>query len=171
MAEEIKSLRGVQDRLLPNPFRLRHGEPIWFGGGRYWYGLLYQWFSDFGRSTARPLLWWILITGVFAFYFHYLSPHSDLDSNDPLSIASCSGSDPVTAALYLSVNNGLVISGLGRTEKLARSYACLYGSDGNDRISPIMPDAVVFAGIAQTIFSAVLIFLFLLGLRNYFRIK
>ncbi|WP_176752837.1 hypothetical protein [Nitrosospira sp. Nsp1] len=48
----------------------------------------------------------------------------------------------MTAALYLSVNNGLVISGLGRTEKLAQSYGCLYGNDGKDRLSPIMPDAV-----------------------------
>jgi hypothetical protein len=34
-----------------------------------------------------------------------------------------------------------------------------------------MPDAVVLAGIAQTILSTILIFLFLLALRNYFRIK
>lgn len=88
-----------------------------------------------------------------------------------VSIASCSGSNPMTAALYLSVNNNLVISGLGCTEKLAQSYGCLYGNDGKVRLPPTMPDAVVFAGIVQTIFSAILIFLFLLGLRNYFRIK
>jgi uncharacterized protein YjbI with pentapeptide repeats len=170
LAEEIKSLREVQDKLFPNPFNLLKNGQIWPGAGRYWAGLFYQWFSDFGRSTARPLLWWVIITAVFAFYFHYLSPHSDLAPGSPISIASCSG-DPVTAALYLSVNNGLVISGLGRAEKLAKSYACLYGSDGKDGLSPIMPDGVVFAGLAQTILSAALIFLFLLGLRNYFRIK
>ena len=168
LAEEIKSLRGDQDQLVPNPLNFLKDKKVWPGGGRYWAGLLYQWFSDFGRSTARPLLWWVIITAIFTFCFHYLSPHSDLNSNDPLSIASCSGSDPVTAALYLSVNNGLVISGLGRSEKLMQSYACLYGKN---ELGPIMPDAVVFSGIAQTVLSAVLIFLFLLALRNYFRIR
>lgn len=172
LAEEIKSSRGVQDQMLPNLLNIFRGKHVWPSGGRYWAGLLYQWFSDFGRSTARPLFSWVLLTTVFAFCFHYLSPHSDdLDSNNSPSIASCSGSDPVTAALYLSVNNGLVISGLGRAEKLAQSYACLYGSSGKDKLAPIMPDAVVFAGIAQTILSTILIFLFLLALRNYFRIK
>jgi hypothetical protein len=54
---------------------------------------------------------------------------------------------------------------------LAQSYACLYGREGKDRLSPIMPFAVAFASLGQTILSALLIFLFLSWLRNYFRIK
>jgi hypothetical protein len=167
LAEEIKSLRGIQDWVLPNPLIFRAGEPIcWPGGGRYWAGLFYQWFSNFGRSMLRPFLWWVIITTVFAFYFYYLSDKS-------LSITCCSGSDPVTAALYLSISNAFVISisGLGRSEKLTQSYACLYGSSGEDKLAAAMLDAAVFASIAQTILSAGLIFLFLLALRNYFRIK
>jgi hypothetical protein len=117
------------------------------------------------------------ITIVFAGY--YLSQHSKsfeqaYNFKTTKTITTCidnPSSDPLTAAIYLSVHNGLVISGLSRTEKLSQSYACLYGSDGKDGLSPIMPDGVVFAGLAQTILSAALIFLFLLGLRNYFRIK
>jgi hypothetical protein len=75
------------------------------------------------------------------------------------------------AAFYLSVHNSLVVSGLSRIEKLAQSYTCLYGASGRNQPVPTMPDAVVFAGVTQTILSAVLIFLFLLALRNYFRIK
>lgn len=122
----------------------------------------------------------MIAAAVFALY--YLSAHlefSDLEFSGwgsakafstipPLSCVSETASSPVMAAIYLSVNNGLVISGLGRSEKLMQSYACLYGKN---ELDPIMPDAVVFVGIAQTILSAVLIFLFLLALRNYFRIK
>lgn len=167
LAEEIKSLRGVQDWLVPNPLSLRKGSPIcWPGGGRYWAGLLYQWFSDFGRSAGRPFFVWIAMTITFTFYFYDLSLHSDLDLNKPISL-TCSD-NPFVDALYISLHNGLVISGLSRTEKITQSYACLYGKEGND---PIMPTAVVLAGLGQTILSAALIFLFLLALRNYFRIK
>ncbi|SFH54146.1 Uncharacterized protein YjbI, contains pentapeptide repeats [Nitrosospira sp. Nsp14] len=170
-AEEIKSLRGVKDWLLPNPLSFRKGSPVcWPGGGRYWAGLLYEWFSDFGRSALRPLLWWVTITSIFATY--YFLHYSDLPSESPRTTPAftCTG-DPVAAALYLSIHNGLVISGLGRAEKLAQSYACLYGREENSGFFPVMPDAVVFAGLIQTILSAILIFLFLLALRNYFRIK
>lgn len=44
------------------------------------------------------------------------------------------------------VNNGLVISGLGRTEKLAQSYACLYGSNGKDRLHVIHSQTGQFYG-------------------------
>lgn len=173
LAEEIKSLRGEQDWLLPNPLSFRRGEPIcWPGGGRYWAGLFYQWFSDFGRSTLRPFLCWTALTIAFAAY--YFSLHSDTfdqSTNFGLTSIIAINCDPFMAALYLSIHNGLVISGLGRAEKLTQSYACLYGSSGKDQLVPLMPDAVVFIGIAQTILSAVLIFLFLLALRNYFRIR
>lgn len=174
LAEEIKSLRGVQDWLVPNPIGFRKGDPLcWPGGGRYWMGLFYQWFSDFGRSALRPLLWWVLIT--MAFWHHYLShplaSFAQESYSQTLSLNKIPHCDPPMAALYISVHNGLVISGLGRSEKLAQSYACLYGGGGEDQLPPIMPDAVVFASIGQNIISAVLIFLFLLSLRNYFRIK
>jgi hypothetical protein len=174
LAEEIKSRRGVQDWALPNPLCWRRGDPIsWPGGGRYWAGFLYEWFSDFGRSAVRPLLWWTFLTCSFAFYFHSLSPHANANSHNAFSIASftCSEdlgeSGPMVAALYISVHNGLVISGLSRTEVLAQSYSCLYGIEGKNRYLY----EVVFAGLAQTIISAALIFLFLLALRNYFRIR
>jgi uncharacterized protein YjbI with pentapeptide repeats len=173
LAEEIKSLRGVRDWPLPNPLMFRKDEPVcWPGGGRYWFGLLYQWFSDFGRSTFRPFLCWMIVTGLFAlFYFDYSAAlNLSNGSKPPLSIGVpiC---DPPIDALYLSIHNGLIISGLGHGEKLTQSYACLYGHSGKNQLIPVMPNLVVLAGIGQTIVSAVLIFLFLLALRNYFRIK
>ena len=174
LAEEIKSLRDTQDWLLPNPLMMRAGEPVcWPGGGRYWAGLFYQFISDFGRTTLRPFLGWLLLTCTFAmFYFSHYSAAVN-QSNISVTIPAIASVDcePYMAALYLSVHNGLVISGLGRSDKLAQSYACLYGSSGKAQLVPVMPDTVVFAGIGQTVLSAVLIFLFLLALRNYFRIK
>lgn len=169
LAEEIKSLRGVRDWPLPNPLMFRKDEPIcWPGGGRYWTGLFYQWFSDFGRSTFRPFLCWVILT--FAFGVIYFSQHSVIldqsrkSENSPITTPlNCV---PQLDALYLSIHNGLVIPGLGRSVTLAQNYACLYGT-GKENI----PYSVMFAGLGQTILSAVLIFLFLLALRNYFRIK
>lgn len=173
LAEEIKSLRGVEDWLLPNPLSFRKGEPIcWPGGGRYWAGLFYQWFSDFGRSTWRPFLCWLVVTILSAlFYFHYSAALNLSNSSETTLAIAAPICDPPIDALYLAVHHGLVISGLGHAEKLPQSYACLYGNSGKYQLVPIMPTMVVFVGIAQTILSAVLIFLFLLALRNYFRIK
>jgi hypothetical protein len=157
LANEIKSLRGAQDRGLPNPLNLLKGKRIWLGGGRYWFGLFYQLFSDFGRSTFRPFFAWATLT--FAFVFFYFSQHS---------VALNQICEPYLAAIHLSIHNGLVIPGLGRSEMLEQSYACLYGTGEEDQA---VRYAVVFAGLGQTMISTILIFLFLLGLRNYFRIK
>lgn len=169
LAEEIKSLRGVRDWPLPNPLMFRKGEPIcWPGGGRYWAGLFYQWFSDFGRSMFRPFLCWVILT--FAFWLIYFSQHSVVLNQsgkfEKIPITTPVNCEPHLDALYISIHKGLVIPGLGRSETLSQNYACLYGA-GKENI----PYTVMFAGLAQTIISAVLIFLFLLALRNYFRIK
>lgn len=66
-ADEIRSLRGQPDRLLPNPLNLfRKGKPFWPGGARYWFGVFYEVFSDFGRSIARPLILLTVTTALFA---------------------------------------------------------------------------------------------------------
>ncbi len=172
LAEEIKSSRGTRDKMWPNPLNLLKRRQVWPGGGRYWYGLLYQCLSNFGRSTLRPFLCWMVVTGLSALFYSDYSTAPNLGSSSETTLAIVAPTcDPPIDALYLSVHNGLVISGLGRTEKLAQSYACLYGNSGIEKLIPIMPMMVVFVGIVQTIISAVLIFLFLLALRNYFRIK
>jgi hypothetical protein len=76
--EEIRSLRGTVDRPLPRPWNwILKGEPLWPGGARYWVGLLYQLFSDFGRSIIRPFICWVAITILFACYYYYLSQGSN----------------------------------------------------------------------------------------------
>jgi pentapeptide repeat protein len=171
-AEEIKSQRGKQDKAFPEPFNLvATHEKTWSGGTRYWLGLLYELLSDFGRSVWRPLLWWFV--SVFLFANFYLGQHKTAyepkSTNTQLSCLNGSQDNPVTAARFLSIYNGLVIAGFGRSEKLSQSYACLYGGGQDQPVT--MPDKVVCAGIIQSIFSAVMLFLLLLALRNKFKIK
>ncbi|MCG8511141.1 MAG: pentapeptide repeat-containing protein [Rhodospirillales bacterium] len=185
-AEELKAARGVRDKAWPTPRNLLlKNEPVWPGGVRYWSGILYQAFSDFGRSMLRPLLWWCAST--IGFLFIYLSGHFAVHSptystgmveslwrsvvggfdqaQAPPALSCIAGSgDPWDAATYLSVIKGSIVFGRFDTEKLKQTYACLYGENS-------FPDAVAYWGLGQSVFSAVLIFLLLLAVRNHFRIK
>lgn len=171
-ADELRSLRGQPDQPFPNPRNLfSKRKPLWQGGGRYWFGILYEVFSDFGRSIARPLALLVLTTVLFAEAYHYR--HFRLSSSGACLFGT---GDSWLKALYLSIRKALIFPGLGPDQKLDQSYACLYGStklsaDGSDRVIPVIPDSVAYLGIAQTLISAVLIFLFLLAVRNQFRIK
>lgn len=182
-ANELISLRGETDWLWP---RLQQGKLVWQNGARYWLGLFYQWFSDFGRSMVRPVVWWCGFTALFALiYLGQHFPNKNVQpyapklnvwaaSNfaPPLKCASGEASNPLDSAIFLAIHKGSV-AGLGDSEKLAQSYACLYGEEQSAPASrrQIIPDFVAFMGFAQTILSAPLIFLFLLSVRNHFRIK
>jgi hypothetical protein len=218
-ARELQSLRGSTDFMLGRNF------------GRWWFGRLYEWFSDFGRSMLRPLLWWSVFTVLFAGL--YLAAHFEQVETDrragnqnqitenhprytgtvdwlsaggaaalkrigawpkaiddlalvgdtargaPRCITSGSdGTTPVSAAFAASLRKGLLFAGLGDTDKASQDFACLYGLDrklmaevqGSQLVRRV-PDAVAYAGLAQTLISAVLLFLFLLAMRNQFRIR
>ena len=82
--------------------------------------------------------------------------------------------DPVVAALQLSVHKALPFLGLGSSGHIDQFYACLYGvkpSPLSSRLIPEIPGFVAGIGVFQILFSTVMIFLFLLALRNHFRIK
>ncbi len=111
----------------------------------FYFGLLYELLSDFGRSVLRPLLGWVL---------------------------------------GLSLRNALVLPGGGSVTRLDQIYACLYGIYGNTAAAyarpptplpacfqPVIPNAVALADVAQNLWSAIMLFLLLLALRNHFRIK
>lgn len=127
------------------------------------YGL----FSDFGRSILRPLFSWIATTLAFAAVYYIIHTFK--------GVFSCANDGyPVSSAIYLALRKGLIFPALGRDQKLDQTFACLYGttslSEGG-RIIPVIPDSIAYLGIAQTLISAVLIFLVLLAIRNQFRIK
>jgi hypothetical protein len=159
---------------------------------RFIAGVIYQGLSDFGRSLVRPVLWWLLSTSAsfLSFMWTYMSGatshHEKSVSANLMRFASESlrcqvgEGDPIWSALHLAIRKGLLFVGLDADEKLNQIYACLYGIHNPSVLAPralpadytpIIPDTVHTLGLIQTLVSAVLIFLFLLAVRNHFRIR
>ena len=65
-ARELQSQRFEDD--WPLPFRF-WSPASWVGALRFWFGMFYGLFSDFGQSTIRPALLWLATIAVFAMYF------------------------------------------------------------------------------------------------------
>lgn len=180
-ANELKAQRGHPDSPLLCPLNLLRKDkdgrrlPVWPGGMhgtmRFWFGLGYEVLSNFGRSIALPLFWWVLATATFA--RAYLGQAISADR-----CASGEGT-PWSAALGLSIRKALPFAGIASSEKLNQIYACLYGIHGEsarlavlpDRFTPVIPDAVDYLGMVQLVFSILLLFLFLLAVRSHFRIR
>ena len=147
---------------------------------RYWVGWLYELFSDFGRSMAQPLVWLVVSVWIFAGIYASQSPRL-LTPADPQPPLCVSGSGNATiAALTLSVHNAAPFAGVGSSETVDQIYACLYGTAMSQMPTqgtfpatgtPGVPYAVALVGVAQFFVSAILIFLMVLAIRNWFRIK
>jgi hypothetical protein len=161
----------------------------------FWFGVLYELFSDFGHSLSRPILWLIALTLVSSWFYlgqsvpAGVSPGAQLQARivpllpgavrlffpapraGALPKLSCKygDGDPVADAALLGVRQGSVIGAFDSASG-TRIYACLYGFDGKLR-APAVPGAVVLWGIGQTVLSAALLFLLLLALRNQFKVK
>lgn len=164
-AEEIKSRRSVFD--------------FWNGRncGRWWTGILYQGFSDFGRSLTRPLFWFL--GSVLAFAHSYIFVHilQRFGAETALLDAQCFNDygNPFRAALNLSFARSSVVGSIWARDGVTRALQCLYNTDNGPFMAGEMvvhlPSWVVASGYLQTLFSAVMIFLFLLAVRNHFRIR
>jgi hypothetical protein len=67
-------------------------------------------------------------------------------------------------SLYISGRDALVLSSGGKDDRVTKAYQCLFGD--------VIPDGVSFVeAFVQVPLSAVLIFLFLLAVKNRFKIK
>ncbi|MDZ4789838.1 MAG: pentapeptide repeat-containing protein [Hyphomicrobiales bacterium] len=134
----------------------------------FWFGVLYDALSDFGRSMMRPFYVWAALVIAFAFLYLWTS-------NAPFD--GCAATAAVglgknlaawSEAAYLAVKNGLIVIGLGAESKINQAHACLYGGSIQE---PVFPPGPSFAQVGQNLLSAPLIFLFLLAVRNQFKIK
>ena len=125
----------------------------------------YDFFADCGRSIWRPFVTWAaLVLGFAAFYFSRAA--------DSLATRCGSPETPAFQALYLSIKNGLVLFGGTRDTRINQAYLCLYGSQSGVSDQANIPLSVTYVEtLAQTPISAVLLFLFLLAVRNQFKIK
>jgi purine-cytosine permease-like protein len=154
----------------------------------YWVGVFYDALSDFGRSMMRPFYAWAVLTLAFAAFYLFTSAVQPppvvkdagfFERNLPFTRAAilgelkCAGNElndisPLGEAGYLAIKNGLIVIGLGSEGKINQAHACLYGGSVG---APVFPSGISIWQIVQNFLSAPLIFLFLLGIRNNFKIK
>ena len=147
---------------------------------RFWAGMLYEFLSDFGRSVVLPVLWLAVSIWVFAGIYASHNPElAQVPYGQEVPCTSGPGSTQ-TAAWVLSVHNAFPFAGIGSSGNLERAYACLYGMHSQNpseqepmlsASSPNIPASVAFLGAIQFLLSAVLIFLLVLAMRNWFRIR
>jgi Pentapeptide repeats (9 copies) len=126
----------------------------------FWVSLIYDALSDYGWSTMRPFLIWLV--SIVAFAAAYLASAGRLAYlTDACGVTGAYAATQWFNALLLSAKNAILFVGLDRNVDV--QAACLYGA--------AMPAWSAFAFMAQNVFSALLIFLFLFAVRNQFKIK
>jgi hypothetical protein len=129
--------------------------------GALWFGLAYDALSDFGRSIARPF--WIGTASLLAFAAIYLW-NAGVAFSEWGSACDGDGASKALKAATLSAANALPLIGSSRSEVATEFYTKCLALPHSPAWSPILQ-------IWQTLWSAVLLFLFLLALRNQFKIK
>lgn len=193
------------------------------GAARFWFGLFYEVFSNFGRSIFRPLVTWFFL--VICFTFFYLSQHQEnellyeryeANFSSPLFLCPVTmvddgrrlkwfyfcpwlegkirgiiqpiqafeeklvagrcvkdkiSSSPLVEAFSLSVKNAFVFVSSERSVTYRRSYGCLYGFNDIENRFPKVPALISFVILLQNVLSAILIFLFLVAMRNLLKLK
>ncbi len=133
----------------------------WWSAGT-WIGLFYDGVADCGRSIVRPAGVWAASILLFA-AFYWQRAAAGVEAR----CAEAGGA--MVQALFLSVKNALVIFGGTRDARVNQAYLCLYNGSAEQ---PHIPPTVTFVEtLAQIPVSATLIFLFLLAVKNRFKIK
>jgi hypothetical protein len=139
---------GVRRRFRKWSVRLKASPYLGSNPGRFWFGLFYEKFSNFGRSFARPLMAWGVLTVLFAYLYAALAVDG----------ATWNWLD----AAYLSVRHGLVIGGLVRTGHMQTVIDNMFCCNSS---------GLALLMIGQTLLSAVFLFFLFLALRNHIRIR
>ena len=125
-AGEIRSRRHITDFFFP-----------WKKGiassARYWAGVAYELFSDFGRSLLRPIALWAVLFLLFTnvYYTGANTKALQLCRDNQQKLASSLTPElttPWSAAATITAKNSLLFISTDRTEKLKRAYTCLYGA-------------------------------------------
>ena len=111
---------------------------------RFWVGWLYEIFSDFGRSMARPLVWLIVSICIFAGIYAGQGTQSSLTSIASVMPCAAGPGDARIAAFTLSIHNAFPFAGIGSSVKLDQVYACLYGLQSRN-LSALNPPPMPFS--------------------------
>ena len=146
----------------------------------FWWGnIAYEFFSDFGRSIVRPLIG--LVSLMLLMTCIHIYAHSCLNK-EPISTSrtkthmpqqsDLKDCDISSSAFRVAAKNGAIglLQNPAKRSTFVRDYTCLYGTY-NDNVTPKIPNSIFWIELFHTLFSAILIFLTLLGIRNNFKLK
>ena len=124
-----------------------------------WLGVAYDSLSDFGSSMSRPVYWWAWSAMFFALLYSCLA-----------FPGTCGGGffHTLFGAIYISLKNSLLLISWGSDAGIGKVTACL--NEAND-MNFWRAFALDLIRPVQKIWSAALWFLFLLAIRNRFKIK
>lgn len=146
----------------------------------FWWGnIAYEFFSDFGRSIVRPLLSLFILlcimTNIHLLAHHTLNKEPISTSRTKTHITKQSDlkdCDIRSSAFRVAAKNGAIglLQNPAKRSTFVRDYTCLYGTY-NDNVTPKIPNSIFWIELLHTLFSAILIFLTLLGIRNNFKLK
>lgn len=121
-------------------------------------GLGYEWFSDFGGSISRPIIWGAGSVLAFAVIYFWIAPGAC-----PTSCYNAFGQ-----ALFLSLKNAILLISWENVVDGGKALTCFKSPD-KASIWPLLGFGAV--QMLQKLWSAVLWFLLLLAVRNKFRIR
>ncbi len=141
----------------------------------FWWGnISYGVLSNYGRSIIRPLIAWTIVAAFMA-WVHLGGQQTTipLETTARTKYNSPIKCNALTAAIQTSLKTSALGLGFDRTKKdiYKRYYICLYGTEGDSAKTPKIPNGILIAEFFQMLFSAVLIFLLGLGIRNNFKLK
>ena len=126
--------------------------------------LLYDLFSNYGRSIFRPLIAVFLIWFGFSFAYFYLSDHSNHCANN---VFTCSGFE---SSKELSASQTVpFMTSSKKTEEITMEH--LYGNNGTFKTNHHLDKVNKINSIKrmQNVLSSIFLFLLGLGIRNRFR--
>jgi len=146
----------------------------------FWWGnIAYGCVSDYGRSIVRPLISLFILLCIMT-NIHLLVHNSNKDNqvSDLRNKTHISKQSDLidcnirSSAFRVAAKNGAIglLQNPAKRSIFERDYTCLYGTY-NDNKTPKIPNSIFWIEIFHTLFSAILIFLTLLGIRNNFKLK
>jgi hypothetical protein len=144
--------------------RAKRGTDHRWSSALFWFSLAYDALSDFGQSMMRPF--WLWASSILVFSTIYLAHASKLASWSGLCM---DGSPFWLKALVFALKNALLFISWDR-EQIRSAYLCLYDLP-HSTPDPSVPATHALIQAAQSAWSAVVIFMFLLAVRNQFKIK
>ena len=132
------------------------------GFGGLAFNTVYWWLSDFGQSFSRPFYWgvasWAAFTAISAWLISSVR-ELGLEGWEFSALLSLKNSIPLLGSLFR-----FAPAPEGHVSWFQRYYDML-------EKYPATVDWLIGLGVVQNIFGGVLLFLFLLALRNRFRLK